>query len=97
MPCVGVTVSVAVGGCDGVRVGDSDVGVIVDSIRAGAKVADNAVSMNPAMTVCAAAVLISPGLCIVMVGKIQANSIPDRMTIVKEIRLESSIAPPNKF
>ena len=94
---MGVTVSVAVGVCDGVKVRDSDVGVIVDSISVGAKVADKAVSTNPATTVWAAAVLISPGLCIVMVGKTQANSIPDRMTIVKEIRLESSIAPPNKF
>jgi len=99
IPCVGVKVSVAVGVWDGVSVGSSDVdvSVVVGSDKMGEKVADNAVSTNPAMTVCAAAVLISPGLCIVKVGKAHANSTTGRMTIIKEIRLESSIAPPNKF
>ena len=90
-------VRVVVGVCDGVRVGISNVEVIVGPEKEGDKVADTPVSTNPAMTVSAAAVLISPGVCIVTVGTAQASNTIDKMTIVKGIRLESSIAPPNKF
>jgi hypothetical protein len=88
---VGVSVNV------GVRVGCSDVNVSVGSCKVGKAVTDAATWVNPATTVCAAAVLMAPWSCSVMIGRAQARTTIDKMTIVRETRLECNIVPPNKF
>jgi hypothetical protein len=100
---VGVKANVAVSVGDGVnvvvgvKVGEPDVTASVGSCEVGRKVSDKAVWTNPAITVCAAAVLTASESGNVTAGKTQANTTIDKMVIAKEIRLEGSIVPPNKL
>jgi len=100
---VGVKASVAVSVGDGVdvdvgvKVGSSGVNVSVGSCKVGGNVSDRAAWTNPAITVCAAAVLIAPESCNVIAGKAQAKTTIDKMMIVKVIRPVGSIVPPNKL
>jgi hypothetical protein len=78
----GSGVNVSVGSC----VGGSGVNVAVDSCVGGDKVCDKATRVNSATTVCAALVLIALGSSSAMLGKAQAKTTTDKMTIVKETR-----------
>jgi len=86
----GVTVSV------GVDVGNSGVKVKVGS-SVGCKVCDNAVWTNPAITVCAAAVLMAFGSWNETTGTTQARATIAKMATAKETRLERNMVPPDKF
>jgi len=93
---VDVKAAVAVNVCVGVKVGGSGVNVNVGSCKVGDKVTDKTAWVNPAITVCAAEVLMAPGSCRSMVGKAQAKTTIDKVMIVKETRPGRNIAPPNK-
>ena len=92
-----VAVNVWVGVDVDVNVGNSGVDVSVSSGETGYEVIDRAVCTNPAITVCAAAVLIALGSCNVMAGMAQARTAIDRAMTIRETRLEYDTAPPNKF
>jgi len=98
---VDVNAIVAVSVCVEANIGVGDKGggsgVNVGSNKSGDAVTDKAVCTNPAITVCAAEVLMVPGSCSVMVGKAQAGTTIDKMMIVKETRPERNIAPPNQL
>jgi hypothetical protein len=89
--CVEVDVKV------GVNVGGSGVSVNAGSCEVGGKVADKADSTNPAITVCAAAVLIAPESCSGIAGSAQARTTIDKMVNVRATRLESNMVPPNNL
>jgi hypothetical protein len=98
---VAVSVGDGVSVCVDVKVGGSEVNVSVGS-KVGGKVSDKAACTNPAITVCAAAVLMAleSGAAPVgsaTVGTTQAITTIDKMTIVSEIRLECIIVPPKSF
>jgi hypothetical protein len=93
---IGVGVSVSVGVSDGVgvsvkvgvKVGGSGVTVNVGSCKVGNASTEAATWVNPATTVCAAAVLIVPESCKVIAGIAQAKTTSDNVIIVSESRLE---------
>jgi len=99
---IGVVVSVWVGVSDwvgvsvevGVEDGNSRVAVKVGSCRVGNASTEAATWVNPATTVCAAAVLIASESCRVMVGIAQARTTIDNVIIVRESRLEYDMVPP---
>ena len=82
---VGVSVSVGVDVGMGVIVGVSGVKVRVGSWIVGDKTANKADWVNPAITVCAAAVLMAFESCIEIAGKIQA-----RVSIAKPIMVNET-------
>ena len=82
---VEVKAGVAVSVCVGVKVGGSSVNVNVGSCKVGDKVADKAAWVNPAITVCAAEVLMAPESCRPMVGITHARTRIDKTVITKEI------------
>jgi hypothetical protein len=90
---VGVSVSVDVGE----KVGSSGVNVCVGACKVGGKVSERAVWTKPAITVCAAAVLMAPESGSATAGKTQANTTTGKMIIVEKIRLEGSIVPPTEY
>ena len=80
-----------------VKVGGSGVNVSVGSCKVGKASTEAATWVNPATTVCAAAVLIAPESCNVMAGIAQAKTTIDKVIIIRETRLAYDIATPYKF
>lgn len=96
---IGVAVSVWVGVSVnvGVKVGGSGVNVSVGCCKVGKASTEAATWVNPATTVCAAAVLIAPESCNVIAGKAQDRTTIDKMIIVSESRLVYDMVPPKSF
>ena len=91
---VKVTDNVAVNVCVGIKVGGSGVLVEVDVSKAVGSVANTAFCVNPAITVCAAEVLMEGMSGVVMPGNAQAIAVNNEIKIDNEIRLDIDMHNP---
>ena len=92
-----VTESVAVNVCVGVRLGGSGVLVGVGVSEAAGNVAKGAFRVNPAITVCAADVLMEVMSGVAMPGNAQAIAANNGIKTDNEIRLDIAMLYPLAF